>query len=118
MAEKRRKFRKNAIIKGGFKCDADGCDYQEEAVPMDFEYLDEYIEYMKSYFDKKCPKCGAPLLIPGDYEQMLSLVLLFHNPVFIAIENLIGLFTGIKKHRVIAGVNKEHNLEFEVKEEI
>jgi len=114
----RQRLRKSVFLKGGFKCDTEGCDYHEEEMPTDFEYLDEYVEYMNSYLDKKCPKCGAPLLIQKDYEQMICLILLLHHPVFIAIENLIGLFTGKEKVRIRAGADKKHNLEIKLEGEL
>jgi hypothetical protein len=111
MTKRRVKLRKDAVLHGGFKCDAEGCDYKEEPSIFDCEYLDEYISYIESYFDKKCPKCGAPLLIKKDFEQILLLLYLLHNPIIIVIEKLIGLFPGHKKTRYIAELDREHNLE-------
>jgi len=110
---RRKKFRKSAMLKGGFKCDAEGCDYCEET-PMEFEYLDEFFAHLVSYLDKKCPKCGAPLLIQKDLYQFVALALLLHNPIFIALENILGFFNLCKKKLVHVGVDKEHNLEMKV----
>jgi hypothetical protein len=43
----------------GIKCDADGCDYQDQNIPRPGEKYE-------SYLNAPCPKCGAPLLTEAD----------------------------------------------------
>lgn len=49
----------------GIKCDADGCDYQDESAKF---------ENYKDYLGKPCPKCGANLLTEADYKSVQMLI--------------------------------------------
>ena len=49
----------------GVKCDADGCDYNDDSA---------VIQDYKSYINKPCPKCGAPLLTQKDAD-LINIIL-------------------------------------------
>ena len=89
---KRKKLRKDAMSGGAIKCDAVGCDYREEVVIKNFEYLDECIDYLKSYADKKCPKCGAILLTKKECSQAIAVYLILHNRIYITLEKILEFF--------------------------
>lgn len=49
----------------GIKCDAPGCGYRDETVPLgDYE----------AWIDRPCPKCGSNLLTRGDFETTVRLM--------------------------------------------
>ena len=110
---KRKKFYRGIVLNTGFKCDAEGCDYVETA-PYDFEYLDEYLSYLDSYLDKKCPKCGAPLLTEKDHVMSVFLMKVLHHPLFRAI-NKIGGALGQKGNVYKFGLDGNGNLNIEKK---
>ena len=49
----------------GIKCDAPGCDYREDDVPME-----DYEEWL----DRECPECGANLLTEADLNTVKMMV--------------------------------------------
>jgi hypothetical protein len=65
----------------GLKCDAKGCDYRDMSVKFE--------DYPK-WINRPCPKCGAPLLTQADYDTVAALHSMATNPVFNAIEKMIG----------------------------
>lgn len=54
----------------GLKCDAPSCDYNDPSIP--FEQYEENV-------DAPCPKCGASLLTPEDYEAVLAIKRVFDS---------------------------------------
>lgn len=44
---------------GGLKCDTPECDYRDDQITL---------EQYESHINAPCPKCGASLLTPEDYE--------------------------------------------------
>jgi hypothetical protein len=107
---KRKKFQKSVVIKGGFKCDNLGCDYREEK-PQDFEYLDEFEDYVASYLSKNCPKCGAPLLTEEDYRITMWTIRMVHHPLLVFLNKLGDLF-GSKKTRIEMKMNGTGDVQF------
>ena len=49
----------------GIKCDAPGCDYREDDIPME-----DYEEWL----DRECPECGANLLTEADLNTVKILM--------------------------------------------
>ena len=84
---------------GKFKCDAPGCGYVSPNETPDFEFLEEYVDYMKSYLDVACPRCGAPLLTQADFDSAVLVLKIAHDPLVTALEKVSSLF-GKKKSRV------------------
>jgi hypothetical protein len=54
------------VAHGGLKCDADGCDWSDDSIPV--------ADYEK-WINRPCPKCGANLLTLEDFQNAQSVLL-------------------------------------------
>ena len=111
------KFRKDLVkLHGGFKCDRPGCGYVSPNEPPEFDTVDDYIEFLRSYLDVLCPLCGSPLLTQKDFEAAVLVVKTVHNPVFTWLNDLVKPL--VKEKKILVNFDGTGNPNVKVEEKV